>query len=201
MSVVLNLPSWVLEETSNSNHIFTTLEEKMKLAIRLSQRNIFEGTGGPFGACVFEIDSGKLVSVGVNIVVPGMCSVAHAEMMAIMMAEQKVRIFDLGAEGLPDMELVTSAQPCIQCFGGLHWSGLRRLVFGATCKDVERLTGFDEGPLPSNWRVKLTEHNPPIEIIPHILRKSACKVLKAYEGLIYNANSGNLVNQLLESQR
>ena len=62
----------------------------MDLAVRLAARNIEEG-GGPFGAAVFEIETGRLVAPGVNQVVPLGSSLAHAEAMAIMIAQQVVR--------------------------------------------------------------------------------------------------------------
>ena len=41
--------------------------------------------------CVIDsTHSGKIVSVGVNVVVPQNCSAAHAEMMALMLAQQKL---------------------------------------------------------------------------------------------------------------
>lgn len=164
----------------------------MAFAIRLASRNIDEKTGGPFGAAIFEIESGKLIAPGVNIVVPGKCSLAHAEAVAFMVAQQVVGTFDLGAKGLPAMELVTSAQPCIQCFGNTWWSGVARIVIGARGEDVERLTGFDEGPLPPNW-VQLLEQRSdplsPVEVIRDLMAQEACAVLERYDGEVYNAGS------------
>src|SRR5690606_12471313 len=109
----------------------------------------------PFGAAGFERDSGKLVAVGVNRVVPCRASVAHAEMMAFTLAQEAVGRFDLAAPGLPAHELVTSAQMCAMCYGATLWSGVRRVVYAATASDVEELAGFDEGPLPADWQGQL----------------------------------------------
>ena len=76
---------------------------------------------------------------------------AHAEAMAFMLAQQDLESFDLGAAGLPAMEIVASSQPCIQCYGMTWWSGVQRLLIGARAADVERITGFEEGPLPDDW--------------------------------------------------
>jgi tRNA(Arg) A34 adenosine deaminase TadA len=162
----------------------------MALAIRLAERNVETG-GGPFGAAVFEIDSGKLVAPGVNRVLPLACSLAHAEAMAIMVAQQVCGTHNLGAEGLPPMELVSSAQPCIQCYGNLWWSGLARVVIGATKEDVETLTGFVEGPLPHGWADHLSHRPPlaPVAVVRDVLRDEACRVLSQYRaqgGEIYN---------------
>ena len=59
----------------------------MALAIELSRQNVDRGGGGPFGAAVFDRDSGRLVAAGVNRVVPQSCSVTHAEMVVIMIAQ------------------------------------------------------------------------------------------------------------------
>ena len=68
----------------------------MRFVLALTERNIREKTGGPFGAAVFEQDSGKLVSVGVNVVIQQNCSAAHAEMMALMLAQKELDHYDLG---------------------------------------------------------------------------------------------------------
>lgn len=192
-AAILQLPHWIEEEIDDPDRLYPTLEDRMALVIRLSARNI-EAAGGPFGAAVFEVESGRLVAPGVNLVVPLSCSLAHAESMAILIAQQVCGTHDLGAGYLPAMELVTSAQPCIQCYGNLWWSGLQRLVIGATKEDVETITGFAEGPLGSDWRERL-EHRPPlkpISVIPDILRDRACLVLQRYRdigGAIYNPHT------------
>jgi tRNA(Arg) A34 adenosine deaminase TadA len=195
-SVNISLPTWVSDYVK-PGQVFPTLEERMRLAIGLADRNVSESTGGPFGAAIFEIESGKLVAPGVNLVVVGACSLAHAEIMAFMIAQQTLKTFDLGAPDLPAMELVTSAQPCIQCWGAIWWSGIRRLVTGASCEQTERLTGFDEGPVPPNWAELLRKRLPEtshIEVIENILSDEACTVLQRYKdvgGKIYNAGRNN----------
>jgi tRNA(Arg) A34 adenosine deaminase TadA len=193
-TVSLTLPSWVSEEVGEPERTFSTLDGKMELVIRLAEGNISKGTGGPFGAGVFDMERGTLVAPGVNIVVTADCSVAHAEAMAIMLAQQAHRTFDLAGRGLPAMELVTSAQPCIQCFGMIWWSGVRRVVTGASGEDVQGLTGFEEGPLPRDWIGLLANRPPlhPVEVVTGCLRSQACEVLRKYResgGPIYNPGS------------
>jgi tRNA(Arg) A34 adenosine deaminase TadA len=189
-TVHLHLPDWITEVTGDPDRQFTTLEARMALTIHLAERNIETG-GGPFGAAVFEIESGKLIAPGINRVLPLTCSLAHAEAMAIMIAQQVCSTHNLGADGLPPMELVTSAQPCIQCYGNLWWSGLSRLVIGATKEDVESLTGFAEGPLPHDWAGRLAHRPPlaPVAVVHNVLRGEARRVLTQYRtqgGTIYN---------------
>ena len=149
----LNLPEWlvsILPEISLKQ--YSTDEDRMRLAIDLSQKNVEHGTGGPFGAAIFHDVSGELLSVGVNQVVPQHCSLAHAEIMAIMTAQQKIKNFSLQEA---KYHLASSSQPCAMCTGALAWSGLSRVTYAATKEDVEFLTGFDEGPLHPQWESEL----------------------------------------------
>lgn len=189
-TVELSLPDWVLEVVGDPEHRFKSLEARMEVAIALAARNIEHG-GGPFGAAVFEIESGRLVAPGVNLVRPAGCSLAHAEAVAIAIAQKACGTYDLAQTGLPAMELVTSAQPCIQCYGILWWSGVQRVVIGARKEDVETLTGFIEGPLPQDWIARLEERSPlrPVQVVCDVLRPQAQAVLSAYRargGVVYN---------------
>ena len=67
--LILNLPSWIESALAVSSQEFPTIQDRMKLAIMLSQLNVEHKTGGPFGAAIFEQKSGRLISVGVNQVV------------------------------------------------------------------------------------------------------------------------------------
>ena len=155
----------------------------MRLAVELARRNVESDTGGPFGAAVFELDSGRLVAPGVNRVIPACCSVAHAETMAIMLAQSRLGTFDLRSLG--SYELVTSAEPCAMCYGALPWSGIRRLVYGATREDVTAI-GFDEGDKPAEWARALEARG--IEVVHALLREEAREALQRYrrrQGRIY----------------
>ena len=64
----------------------------------------------------------------------------------------------------------------------------------ATAGDVERLTGFREGPLPADWESRLERRAPlpSVVVVPHVLRERACEVLRRYSalgGFIYNAGA------------
>ena len=126
----------------------------MSLVIEAAQRNISEGTGGPFAAAVFEMESGKLISLGVNLVLSQGLSILHAEMVAFALAQKKIGSYDLGRYDLPAHELVTSIEPCAMCFGAIPWSGVRRVIAGARDADA-RSIGFDEGPKMKDWRSEL----------------------------------------------
>jgi tRNA(Arg) A34 adenosine deaminase TadA len=186
--VVLRLPPWLGKLAQRQTHAFESTESKMRFAIELARQNIEQQTGGPFGAAVFAADSGTLVSVGVNLVEASNCSMAHAEMMAIALAQQAVGHYDLGATGA--YELATSTEPCAMCLGAIPWSGVRRVVCAAHGEDAAAI-GFDEGAKPAEWVGALRKRG--IEVIRDILRDEARAVLQQYAkagGLIYNPGRG-----------
>jgi len=162
----------------------------MRFVIQLARTNVDMGTGGPFGAAVFETATGRLVSIGVNLVTSLNCSLAHAEMVALANAQQAVEHFDLGAAGLPRMELVTSCEPCAMCYGAIPWSGVRIVRCGARARDASAI-GFDEGPKPRNWVAALESRG--ITVDRDLCREEAVAVFQRYRqsgGDIYNARKG-----------
>jgi tRNA(Arg) A34 adenosine deaminase TadA len=185
-----NLPPWVEQLVQSRKIPVLSLQDRMKLVIRLALSNVEQGTGGPFGAAVFEAHTGALVSVGVNLVTVTNCSHAHAEMVALANAQQQVRSFDLAAPGMPPHELVTSCEPCAMCFGAIPLSGIRSLVCGARSEDAE-LFGFDEGAKPKHWASALQERG--IAVVSDVCRDEAAAVFQEYQrrgGLIYNPRRG-----------
>jgi tRNA(Arg) A34 adenosine deaminase TadA len=190
--VVLRLPDWVEQCLPDSDHILPALEDRMRFVIELSRLNVQHGTGGPFGAAVFEQDTGRLIAPGINMVIPSNSSIAHAEVMAIVVAQQRAGNYDLAGEGMPVCELVATTEPCVMCLGAIVWSGIRKVVCGARDEDARNI-GFDEGPKPADWVQALQERG--IEVRRDVLRDQACAVLAAYQqsgGQIYNPKMGNV---------
>lgn len=183
VQVHLTLPAWT-QQVVDMQRMYTSAEDQVTLAIELSRMNIEQRSGGPFGAAVFSED-GRLISIGVNRVIQQSCSVAHAEIMAYMMAQQRLQQFRLNANG-QKITLATSSQPCCQCFGATVWAGIDVLRIGARSDDVESLTGFDEGPLPADWIAELGKRG--ILVERDICREAARDVLARYralEGTVY----------------
>jgi tRNA(Arg) A34 adenosine deaminase TadA len=172
----LTLPPWI-GDVVDTNKRYQSDEERVGLAIELSRQIVERGGGGPCGAAVFNNHSGRLVAVGVNRVVPQSCSVAHAEMMVIMIAQQRLSRHRLNEDG-GHYVLATSSQPCCQCYGASVWDGIDELLIGARSEDVEELTDFDEGPLPTDWIGELERRN--ISVRRDILRDQARAVLATY---------------------
>jgi len=188
-SVILALPEWVPALIASAPARLATLEERMGLAISLARENVSHG-GGPFGAILVETESGRVVAPGVNLVVPLSCSLAHAEMVALSIAQQLAGSHDLGAHGLPPLQLVASTEPCAMCLGAIPWSGIRSLVCGAGGEAAERI-GFDEGDKPDGWPEALASRG--ISVLRGICGEEAARVLADYGrngGPIYNGRTG-----------
>jgi tRNA(Arg) A34 adenosine deaminase TadA len=173
--VHLTLPAWV-HDAIDPAAAFVSDEDKVALAIELSRRNIEARSGGPFGAVVFGPDD-RVIAVGVNRVVPQTTSLAHAENMAYMLAQQRLQTPRLN-DVLAPVTLATSSQPCCQCYGATIWAGIDRLLIGARSEDVMELTEFDEGPLPADWIGELERRG--IAVGRDLLRDQARAVLRAY---------------------
>lgn len=192
MHIKIELPDWAQAELATMVHPFPTLEARMEAVIRFSRLNFERDTGGPFAAGVFERDTGKLVVIGVNRVVPSSCSSAHAEVVALSMAQAILGTFDLGAAGMPAYQLVVNWRPCAMCYGAIPWSGIRSLVVAGSGSELEDITGFDEGPIHPNWREELEKRD--IAVVDGILTQQACEVFRdfaASDRLVYNGRGGD----------
>jgi tRNA(Arg) A34 adenosine deaminase TadA len=180
--IVWEIPSFVEEELDLSTPLSND-EDKMRLTIELAARNVAHG-GGPFGALIIDAMTGKVLSVGANWVMRERSSLLHAEIAAIAFGQRALgsHTFAVGA-----YELFASSEPCVQCLGATVWSGVKRLVTGATVADAEAI-GFDEGPRPADWRAELAARG--IETTTGVLALEARRVLVDYAargGPIYDA--------------
>lgn len=161
------------------------VDDRGRLAevIALAGEQVSRGGGGPFAAVVYDERSGERLAAAVNVVQPGACALAHAELLALGMAQQGIGHFTLAAR--PGV-LVSSAEPCAMCLGAICWSGIARVLFSATRADVEAI-GFDEGPRPPRWRRALAARG--IAVGGPRQRRDGQAVLQRYRaqgGAVYN---------------
>jgi len=181
-SVTWRLPGWLFTDVDLASPRRTD-DDKMELAIEIARQNAQRG-GGPFGAIVLEMETGRVVAAGANLVVAQSCSLLHAEIVAIAFAQAELQSYTLAGG---KHELVTSSEPCVQCLGAVHWSGLRRLVCGAPLHAAEA-SGFDEGPRSAVWKEDLAARG--IAVTDGVLAERAGAVLADYAragGVVYNA--------------
>jgi tRNA(Arg) A34 adenosine deaminase TadA len=108
----------------------------MARAIQLSIENVRSGRGGPFGAVI--VRNNDIIAEGVNQVTFNNDSTAHAEVLAIRQACQKLGRFEL-----KDCALYTSCEPCPMCLGAIYWARLSGVYYGNIASDAARI-GFDD---------------------------------------------------------
>jgi tRNA(Arg) A34 adenosine deaminase TadA len=148
-------------------------------------RQVAERTGGPFSAAVFSGETGEVLGLGVNRVEPTSTCVAHAEVLALAAAGQRIGCYSLDGHAAT---LVTSTEPCAMCLGALGWAGVERLVCAAADEDA-RAIGFDEGDKPLDWQATLERRG--IEVVREVLRPRATAAMRRYVaegGIVYNAD-------------
>lgn len=181
----VSLPSWIAPWLAEREQAYPDPQARMRLVIELSRQNVERKTGGPFAAAIFDLETSRLVAPGVNQVLAANCSLAHAEMLAIALAQQLAGSHELRRDGHAGYELVSSTEPCAMCMGAIPWSGIRALACGARDEDA-RQAGFDEGDKVSDWRVRLEARG--IRVTVDVCREAAAAVIRDYAargGVIY----------------
>jgi tRNA(Arg) A34 adenosine deaminase TadA len=111
-------------------------KEFMRHAIRLSAERMREGAGGPFGAVI--VKEGTVVAEGWNGVTSTNDPTAHAEVMAIRRACERLKTFSLAG-----CEIYTSCEPCPMCLAAIYWARLDRVFFANSREDAAAI-GFDD---------------------------------------------------------
>lgn len=179
------LPAWVDEELEAARADLGTDEGRMGLLNRLAERNVAEGSGGPFSALAVHSGTGEVVAAGVNLVLASGLSSMHAEVVTISVTQARLGTWDLGSLEDP-LELWVNWRPCAMCYGATLWSGVRGLVIAGDGPELEALTGFDEGPVRDDWAEQLEQRG--IAVRVGVLRDEAVAVFERY-----GANTGKTV--------
>ncbi|KAI4303050.1 hypothetical protein MLD38_038729 [Melastoma candidum] len=105
-------------------------------AVEEAYKGVDCGDGGPFGAVVVRND--EIVVSCHNMVLKNTDPTAHAEVTAIREACKKLDKIELS-----DCEIYASCEPCPMCFGAIHLSRAKRLVYGAKAEAAIAI-GFDD---------------------------------------------------------
>lgn len=113
------------------------MNEFMKAAKELADSNIVTKVGGPFGAVV--VKDGKIIGRGSNHVLSNNDPTAHAEVMAIRDACKNIGSYDLSG-----CEIYTSSYPCPMCFSAVIWSNIKKVYYGNTVEDTDKIGFRDE---------------------------------------------------------
>ncbi|KAL5541444.1 hypothetical protein UlMin_009154 [Ulmus minor] len=110
--------------------------EFIKKAVEEAYKGVDCGDGGPFGAVV--VRNGEVVVSCHNMVLHNTDPTAHAEVTAIREACKKLKKIELS-----DCDIYASCEPCPMCFGAIHLSRIKRLVYGAKAEAAIAI-GFDD---------------------------------------------------------
>lgn len=111
-------------------------EKFMRMAIQLSEQNVEQGSGGPFGAVI--VKEGMVIARSANKVVPQKDPTAHAEISAIRLACKELDTYNL--EGCV---IYTSCEPCPMCLGAIYWTRLDKIYYANTKADAAAIE-FDD---------------------------------------------------------
>ncbi|XP_010421673.1 PREDICTED: uncharacterized protein LOC104707093 [Camelina sativa] len=114
----------------DSDHKFLTQ------AVEEAYKGVDCGDGGPFGAVI--VHKNEVVASCHNMVLKYTDPTAHAEVTAIREACKKLNKLELS-----ECEIYASCEPCPMCFGAIHLSRLKRLVYGAKAEAAIAI-GFDD---------------------------------------------------------
>ncbi len=111
----------------------------MRLAISLSIENVQQGRGGPFAAVI--VRDGEIIAHGTNLVTTTNDPTAHAEVVAIRHACQRLGVFHL-----TDCEIYSTCEPCPMCLAAIYWARLKKVYYANTRSDAAAI-GFDDEKL------------------------------------------------------
>jgi tRNA(adenine34) deaminase len=120
----------------------------------------------PIGTCV--VVSGELVSVAGNRTRTDCDPTAHAEIVALREASQK-----LGNYRLADTIVYSTVEPCAMCAGALIQARVRRLVYGAVDEKA--------GAVESHFQICDAAHlNHRVEVIKGILEAECRELMQQF---------------------
>ncbi len=142
----------------------------MARAIQLSIENVRSGRGGPFGALV--VRDGDVVAEAANQVTATNDPTAHAEVLAIRQACQKLRCFELKG-----CDLYTSCEPCPMCLGAIYWARIHKVYFGGLAADAAQ-AGFDDSAIYAEFTQPHAEREIPMI---QMMREEALAAFRAWE--------------------
>ena len=127
------------------------MEKYMKRAIELAEISASEGEV-PVGAVIVKKTTGEIIGEGRNMRESSKNALAHAEIIAINMACQK-----LGGWRLPECEIYITLEPCLMCCGAIINARIDNVIFGAyDIKSGSAVSVRKTFELPYNYHPEVT---------------------------------------------
>ncbi len=115
----------------------------------------------PVGAVI--VHNNKVISKGHNQCQKLNDSTAHAEMIAITSAQNKI-----GSKYLNECEMYVTLEPCMMCSGAIHLSKIRKVVYGLDDKKKGYLRKSKE------------ELNKKLVIVSNVLEAESREILESF---------------------
>jgi len=141
----------------------------MARAIALALDNVQTARGGPFATVIAR--GADVLAEGTNQVTANNDPTAHAEVVAIRAACQRLRDFRLTG-----CDVYTTCEPCPMCLGALYWSRADRVYFASRREDAAA-AGFDDAFLYRELLLPMEERK--LAMIP-LMRAEAAAVFEAW---------------------
>lgn len=152
-------------------------ETFMRLAIQLSEQNVIDALGGPFGAVI--VRDGKVISKSANKVAVTLDPTAHAEISAIRIACKKLKSFNLTG-----CVIYTSCEPCPMCLSAVYWARIDKIYYANTKKDAEKI-GFDDQFIYDEIALPMEQRK---LVIEQLLRDEALGAFKQWDKSEFKIN-------------
>lgn len=145
-------------------------EKFIDIAIELSKKAIY-----PYGAII--VKNGEIIGRSDSDVPVSKTAYSHAELRAIEDAMDHLG-GHLCAEGGKDCVIYSSCEPCAMCMGAILYTGIEKLVYGATLEDSKECVN---DILVKAQIVADNCKNRNIKIISELHRDKAIEVLKNFK--------------------
>jgi len=157
----------------------SALHEKfMRIAIELSEKNVLESLGGPFGAVV--VRNNEIIAQSANRVLITNDPTAHAEVCAIRFACAKLHTPDLTG-----CVIYTSCEPCPMCLSAIYWAGINTIYYANSKNDAGDI-GFDDHFIYEELKKPKTERRIPVI---QLMRDEAQQAFKLWSQAAIKTNS------------
>ncbi|TCC95826.1 nucleoside deaminase [Pedobacter hiemivivus] len=145
-------------------------EKFMKMAIQLSEENVLNNVGEPFGAVI--VKDGKMIAKSANKVTSTNDPTAHAEVSAIRIACKKLKTFDLSG-----CVIYTSCEPCPMCLSAVYWAKIDTIYYANTKQDAEYI-GFSDKFIYDELNKPMDQRKLPIQ---QMMRDEAQQAFKLWK--------------------
>ncbi|MBO2543981.1 nucleoside deaminase [Salegentibacter sp. BDJ18] len=142
----------------------------LKRAIQLAEEGMDKGQGGPFGAVV--VKDGEIIAEANNKVTASNDPTAHAEVVAIRRACEKLQDFQL-----ENCILYTSCEPCPMCLGAIYWARPKKVYYALTREDAAKI-GFDDQFIYDEIALKMDDRKIPFK---NLMREEGLPVFQKWE--------------------